>query len=184
MKLIFALGNPVAQYDHTRHNVGFAMLDVYAKEQGSVWQHKDKFKAAIAELTGAGEKVLLAKPATYYNQVGESARLIADFYKIDAADILIIHDDLMLPFGTLRTRIGGRDAGNNGIKSLNTHIEGVTKRLRIGIWTEHRNCIDDTDFVLGKFTADEQKALADIYPKAINCIEQFIAGNFQVTTHV
>lgn len=183
MKLVLALGNPEARYDQTRHNVGFGVLDAFAGEQGTDWQHKDKFKAYIAELTRGDEKILLAKPTTYYNLAGESARALADFYKITPEDILIIHDDLMLPFGTLRTRRGGRDAGNNGLKSLNAHLGETTARLRIGIWNDRRDRMDDTEFVLGKFSLDEQKSLAEMQSKTNQLIDAFITGSFETTTH-
>ena len=183
MKLIIGLGNPEPRYDTTRHNVGFWCVDRYAKEQGATWKRSDKFRAELAELSVNGEKVLLVKPTTYYNLVGESARSVADFYKIAPEDILIIHDDFALPLGTIRTRMGGSDAGNNGIKSINQHLAGDTARLRVGIYTEHRDSMDDTDFVLGRFTADEQQVLTSILPKITGLIESFVSGAFEQTTH-
>jgi peptidyl-tRNA hydrolase, PTH1 family len=183
MKLIIGLGNPEERYTRTRHNVGFFTLSTYAAEQRSDFQLKDKFKAYIAEITVAGEKIILAKPTTYYNNVGESARAIADFYKIDPSDILIIHDELALPFGTIRTRIGGSDAGNNGIKSMNQHCGESTSRIRIGVYNELRDRIDDANFVLSNFTSDEQSALDDLQPKLHALIDSFVRGTFETTTH-
>lgn len=183
MKLVLALGNPEERYKHTRHNVGFFTLSAYAAEQGSEFQLKDKFKACVAELTIGTEKVILAKPTTYYNSVGEAGRAIADFYKIDPADILVIHDELALPFGVIRTRVGGSDAGNNGIKSMNQHLGPDTARIRIGVYNDLRDRIDDADFVLSRFTNDEQKALEDLQPKLHALIDSFIRGTFETTTH-
>src|SRR6476469_10054577 len=106
MKLVIGLGNPEAKFLNTRHNVGFSILNTYAKKQGVQFQDKAKFRAMIAEFSKDGEKVILAKPTTYYNNVGEAGRLLADFYKIDPSDILIIHDELALWLGVIRTRIG------------------------------------------------------------------------------
>ncbi len=174
MKLIIALGNAETKYDGTRHNVGFFVADTFAAKQGLNWQNKPKFKAIIAEATG----FLIAKPTTYYNLVGESAQAIANFYKIDPQDILIIHDDLALPLGTIRTRHGGSPAGNNGIKSITQHMGDATARLRIGTYTEHRDTIDDVDFVLGKFTASEQKIITDLLPKITGLINDFFTRDF------
>lgn len=184
MKLIIGLGNPEARYKHTRHNVGFRVLGEYAAGKGVEFQLREKFRACIAELSVDGEKVILAKPTTYYNNVGEAGRLIADFYKLDPADILIIHDELALPFGTIRTRLGGSDAGNNGVKSLNQHLGAETARIRIGVSNELRDRIDNADFVLSNFTREEDEALTSaIFPKAVTIIDEFVASNFAHTTH-
>ena len=179
MKLIVGLGNPEKRYDNTRHNVGFAALEQFAEEKGAAWKDSSKFKALIAELPN---KNLLVKPTTYYNLSGEAVRTVSDFYKITPENILIIHDDHALPFGTLRTRAGGSDAGNNGIKSINSHLPG-TNRLRVGTHGELREKVSDTDYVLSKFSADEKKALA-LLQKDINKIfEEFLSDSFVATTY-
>ena len=183
MKLIVALGNPGSEYRNTRHNVGFMLLDAFASKKRLSFSKKNKFSAEVAEYSINGEKVIFIKPTTFYNEVGVAARAISDFYKITPEDTLVIHDDLMLPIGTLRTRIGGRDAGNNGLKSLNAHIGEGTARLRVGTWTEHRETIDDTTFVLSAFTSDEQAKISDMTPKAIEIIDSFISGTLETTTH-
>lgn len=183
MKLIVGLGNPEPRYNHTRHNVGFWLIDQYAESCGLKWQSNTRFRATLAERTIANEKVILVKPTTYYNLVGESVRSLADFYKIDASNILIIHDDLALPLGTLRTRRGGSGGGNNGIKSLNAHLGEDTARLRVGVWTDHHSNIDKVAVVLGKLSKDEHKTLEELIPKINQQIEDFIAGDFITTTH-
>lgn len=183
MKLIFSQGNPGSEFRGTRHNVGFAVLDAYAAVQNADFAEKTKFHAYITEFNNAGEKILLVKPTTYYNDTGASARAIVDFYKIDTTDVLVLHDDLMLPLGTIRTRERGSDAGNNGIKSLNSHLGQDYKRARIGIWTELADRMDATAFVLGKFTSDEQHTLANIQPTAIRIIDEFIADKFIPTSY-
>lgn len=184
MKLVIALGNPQARYDNTRHNVGFWCLDAYAKAQGISWRSSEKFRADIAELSVNGHKVILAKPTTFYNLVGESGRAIAEFYKITPEDILVIHDDFTLPLGTIRTRAGGSAAGNNGIKSINQHLGDGTLRLRVGTYTEHRDIMDDVDFVLSHFSRQEQTVLDRLLPMIDEVINQFVAGTFESTTHV
>lgn len=178
MKLILAQGNPGSQYAATRHNAGFYMIDAFGNAQGATWIEKSKFTALIAEVHIDGEKVILAKPTTYYNETGRSARAIADFYKSDPAeDILVIHDELALPFGTVRTRSGGSDAGNNGVKSLNAALGQEYKRIRIGIWNEGREKMDDVDFVLGRFSREETEALPKLYELVQQQIEAFIADS-------
>ncbi len=183
MKLIFAQGNPGAEYAKTRHNVGFWLLDHYAAARGVTFASKPKFNADIAEYTVNNEKILLVKPMTFYNETGVSARALIDFYKVTPADVLVIHDDLALPLGTIRTREQGSDAGNNGIKSFNQHIGPLYKRIRVGIWTEAATQRDAAAYVLGKFTADEQRVLEDVQPIIANCIDRFINGQFEVTSH-
>ncbi len=185
MKIILAQGNPETTYNNTRHNVGFAIVDTYAKQQESQFTEKTKFSAFVAELSFSEEKVLIVKPTTYYNETGRSARALVDFYKIDPTnDLFVLHDDLALPFGTLRIRAQGSDAGNNGIKSLNAHIGPDYHRLRIGVYNDLRDRIDDADFVLSRFTKAEQEALEiHIIPASIQIIEKFITKQHDITSH-
>jgi PTH1 family peptidyl-tRNA hydrolase len=183
MKLIVGLGNPEQRYANTRHNIGFYILDEFARCHGTNFQPKDKFKSHVAEYEAHGEKILLLKPMTYYNQSGEAVRAIIDFYKIDPSEILVVHDELALPLGTIRTRFGGSDAGNNGVKSISQHVGADTTRLRIGVYTEHRDLMDDADYVLGKFSGDEKKILSKVEPKIHEAIGSFVDGSFVDTTH-
>jgi PTH1 family peptidyl-tRNA hydrolase len=182
MKVIFAQGNPGLQYANSRHNVGFTMIDHLAKIWHIEFTKKTKFHAEIAEGNIAGEKILLVKPTTFYNETGQSARLITDFYKLDPTeDILVIHDDLALPFGTIRTRNQGSDAGNNGIKSLNAHLGTSYSRIRIGIYNPKRDIVPDADFVLSMFSKVEQDAMSELHPFVERFTEQFIKGTFETT---
>ena len=175
MKVILALGNPGEKYVHTRHNAGFLVIDQSAAEQGVQFSNKPKFSADIAELNMSGEKILLVKPTTYYNDSGIAARAILDFYKLTLDDVLIIHDDTALDFGKIRVRKGGRDAGSNGLKSLHTHIGADFWHIRIGTDNLLRRQIGDVDFVLSKFNADEQKILRDwTIPESIKLIGTFL----------
>lgn len=183
MKVIIGLGNPEPKYDGSRHNIGFWALDWLANHNDVKFTTNSKFMSEIAEYSTGGEKTLLVKPQTYYNLTGEAALKITQFYKIDSYDILVIHDDLALPIGTIRTRAGGSDAGNNGVKSLNQHLGTNTKRLRIGTWSDQRDRLDDVAFVLGKFSADETKTLESELPTINKIVNQFISGSFETTTH-
>ncbi len=180
MKLIIGLGNPEQKYDGTRHNVGFWVLDALARQYGGIFKANQKFKAELAEIVVSSEKILLIKPATYYNDSGLAARAVIDYYKASLKDLLIIHDELMIDFGTVRTRTSGRDAGNNGIKSLITHVNSDQfARVRIGTGTPLRDLAPDYDFVLGRFSTEEQAVLQnDLLPIILNFIEQFIGNEF------
>ena len=195
MKVILALGNPGEKYVHTRHNAGFLIIDQLAAEQNAQFSNKPKFFADIAELNSVKlastadaksstaspqEKVLLAKPTTYYNEVGIAARAILDFYKLTLDDLLIIHDDTALDFGKIRIRKGGRDAGSNGLKSLHAHIGADFWHIRIGTDNLLRRQIGDVDFVLSKFNTDERKILRDwTIPEAIKLIGTFLDGTIE-----
>ncbi len=185
MKIILAQGNPGSKYDKTRHNIGFYLIDKFAEGQDASWIEKSKFNALTAELTIDDEKVILAKPTTYYNDTGLSVRKLVDFYNLDASqDLLVIHDDLSLPLGTIRVRQRGSDAGNNGIKSINQHIGENYHRLRIGVWNELRDQIDDASFVLSKMHKDEYANLEQkIYPLVSEKISSFINSNIDITSH-
>lgn len=184
MKLIFAQGNPGLEYEKTRHNIGFLALDYYASRLGVHFQTKQKFNADIAEISSGNEKTLLVKPLTYYNETGVCALAVSTYYKIPNENILVVHDDLALPFGTLRTREKGSSAGNNGIKSLNTHLGENYHRLRIGTWNELADRSSSFDFVLSKFNAEESEKLNnDVFPKTTEIIDEFISGNHALTSH-
>lgn len=185
MKILIGQGNNDPKYAGTRHNVGFMALDAFAAREGSdtAFLYKPKFQAEIAELTVAGEKVLLVKPTTFYNETGRAARLLADFYHVAAEDILVIHDELALPFGHIRIRNQGSDGGNNGIKSINRTLGEHFWRIRIGIQNTYTSRTDKAVFVLSQFTKDERAALQNtILPAVAEEIEHFVRGEVHITT--
>ncbi|MGD8374161.1 MAG: aminoacyl-tRNA hydrolase [Candidatus Woesebacteria bacterium] len=173
-KLIIGLGNLDAKYNDTRHNTGFKILDDLADHHKASWQTKTKFKSVVAEISSFGQKAILAKPTTYYNLSGEAARAICDFYKIESDNVLAIHDELALPFGTIRTRVGGSSAGNNGIKSLIAHIGQDFLRIRVGIANDHSDQKPADQFVLNHFTEDEQKRFRALELAAFKFVDDFI----------
>lgn len=170
--MVMGLGNPGATYAATRHNVGFIMLDGVAASHNAGWREKSAFKAQVAELNIGQQRLLLVKPTTFYNASGEAAQALLHFYKLTPSALLVVHDELDLPFGMLRTRQGGRDAGNNGIKSIIGHIGEDFARLRIGI--AHEVVMHDRqDFVLARFTKTETELLPSIKQQAARVIEDF-----------
>lgn len=178
MKVILALGNPGDKYAYTRHNAGFLVIDQLAAEQGAQFSNKPKFSANIAELNMSGEKILLVKPTTYYNEVGIAARAIMDFYKLTLDDLLIIHDDTDLDFGKIRVRKGGRDAGSNGLKSLHAHIGSDFWHIRIGTDNLLRRQVSTDRFVMMNFNSDELTILKNwAIPTARTMIHDFLSDH-------
>ncbi len=185
MKIIFAQGNPGPDYAQTRHNIGFIVLDTLAAKLEADWTNKPKFQALLTQVTIGNERVILVKPSTFYNETGVSARKLIDFYKLNSAtDLLVVHDDLALPFGTIRVRAQGSDAGNNGIKSLNSHLGEDYTRIRIGILNEFHDKMGDTDFVISNFRNAEARQLKKtIIPQTIEIIEQFCDNSHKHTSY-
>lgn len=165
--LVVGLGNVGEKYRDTRHNIGFDTIDTYRLEGGFPdWQEKPKFHAHTSEQFIGGKKIILAKPTTYMNDSGRAVRALKDFYKLSNSDIAVIHDELDLPFGTVKQKLGGGSAGNNGIKSLIAHIGADFNRIRVGIKNDQLEQMDAADFVLAKFNAEEKKQLGDIIQAA------------------
>lgn len=136
--LIVGLGNPEAQYDGTRHNVGFAALDNFAEGSSfDSWVNKKDLKSILNQKIFGTVRIILAKPTTYMNNSGEAVQAIASFYKVAPEDIIIVHDEIDIELGQIRTRIGGGSAGNNGIKSIIQHGYENAGRIRIGIGPSH-----------------------------------------------
>ena len=185
MKIVLAQGNPGTQYTGTRHNIGWMILDEYAATIGAEFKPDKKFAANIATTTINDEKILLVKPVTFYNETGRTARALIDFYKLEATeDILVLHDDLSLPLGTVRVRDKGSDGGNNGIKSISSHIGPDYWRIRIGIWDEKRELQPDADFVLSRLPADGTRLVQEkITPVVTEMIEKFYVGSLSATSH-
>lgn len=185
MKVIFAQGNPEPQYEKTRHNVGCCVLNKIAEINGLKWSNKTRERMKITEYLAGNEKIVLVKPTSYYNETGPVVRKLVDFYKINTAtELLVIHDDIALPFGSIRVRREGSDGGNNGIKSINSNLGTNYTRIRIGTDNEMRVVMGDADFVLAKFSSDELKILDEkIIPRAIELFDDFINNKLEISSH-
>ncbi len=180
MKIILFQGNFPEKYNGTRHNAGFEFADYLTKKINAKFQEKPKFKAFIAEISLFGEKVLLVKPTTFYNETGFSARSICDFYKVDfRKDFLAVHDDLDLDFGTIRVRKSGSSAGNNGLKSLISVFGKDFPRIKIGVKNEFLPKIGAMYFVLAKFSKSESEKLPQIFKICEDFVEDFIKDSLQ-----
>ena len=176
--LIVGLGNPGKEYDGSRHNVGFAVVDYFAgKNAFPAWIDKKDLKCQLTLRSLGENRVILCKPTTFMNNSGEAVQSLQHFYKISNRGTLVVYDELAVDFGQLRTRIGGSDAGHNGVKSLITHTGEDFGRLRIGVGSEISRKADASDFVLGKFTKDEQGIMPSIYKEASAIITEYIFGS-------
>ena len=161
MKLIVGLGNYGKEYEHTRHNVGFDTVDLLADSLGESID-KSGFHSLYKKVKYMDEDLLLVKPQTYMNNSGIAVKEIADYFKIDLEDIVVIHDEMDILPGHLKFKMGGKSAGHNGIKSITEHL-GSDKYLhiKIGIGKPQYNVID---FVLGKYKGEEK----DLIEKSIS----------------
>lgn len=178
MILIVGLGNPEKKYDKTRHNIGFRVLDAFAKLENVEFKMSEKFNSEVAEatLTFPGEKkhakILLVKPQTYMNNSGDAVSKVVNFYKLRTEDqVIIIHDDLDIPLGKIRIRLNGSSAGQKGIQSIIDKL-GTDKftRFRVGIKPEEDQSKPAEQFVLEKFNPKEKK----IIDKIINDIVKLL----------
>lgn len=189
MKLIVGLGNPGVEYVGTRHNFGFFMLDSVAAECGAEFRAEGKFDGLVATTARTDEKVFLLKPTTFYNLQGEAVRKLSAYYHIATSDILVIHDEMALPLGTIRTRLGGSDAGNNGIKNIIDLVGAKFARVRVGsgLKPTHDGDAQPTasrrDFVLGHLNARDANVLRAEAPTVVKIVDEFVAGRFVASTY-
>ena len=173
MILIAGLGNPGKEYENTRHNAGFLVLDTLAQKLGADLSER-KHRALCGKAVIGGQKVILLKPQTYMNSSGESIRAAADYYKVPPEDILVVYDDIGLAPGQLRIRAKGSAGGHNGIKSIIAHL-GTQEfpRVKVGIG-EKPPRMDLADYVLGHFSSGEKKIMEEAAKEAADAICEIV----------
>ncbi len=176
MKLIVGLGNIGKEYENTRHNMGFMLVDRYLQYKNITDKFKEKFNAMYIETTINNEKVIFIKPTTYMNNSGMAVRAFLDFYKLDVQDILVISDDLDLDLGKFRLRRNGSSGGHNGLKSIISHLNSDDfKRLRIGISNDKDDVIN---YVLSKFSKKELNEIDTMYDTLVKVLDDYFVMNF------
>lgn len=176
MKLIVGLGNPGKDYENTRHNVGFMVMDRLS-DVLNVSISTSKFKGEYVKFKYHGEDVILLKPMTYMNNSGESVIQVMNYFKIDVADLLVVYDDMDMPTGKLRLRESGSAGGHNGIKSLIAHVGTQSfKRIRVGIDKHPR--IKVVDYVLGHFSKEEHPLIDEGVENAVKAIQMYLDKDF------
>lgn len=168
MFLFVGLGNPGKEYEKTRHNLGFMVVDAIASQHNFATP-KLKFHGIVSEGTIAGEKIILIKPTTYMNKSGSAVSELVKFYKIPNNKIVVFHDEIDLKLGKIRVKIGGGAGGHNGLKDLDSHIGKDYKRVRIGV--DHPGDKDMVaDYVLHNFSKDEQEYIEKVIASvSANC---------------
>ncbi|MGY5339124.1 aminoacyl-tRNA hydrolase [Levilactobacillus spicheri] len=174
MKMIVGLGNIGPQYDGTRHNTGFMVVDAFAQAHQLTLDTR-KFDARFGTGMVNGEKVLVVKPTTFMNESGRAVHPLMDYFKIDLDDVIVVHDDMDLPLGRIRLRDHGSAGGHNGIKSIIAHVGSQDfDRIRVGIARPQQHSV--VDYVLGKFTTDQQPLFNQASDHAVAALDDWVAG--------
>jgi len=157
ISLVAGLGNPGRDYEKTRHNLGFVVIEALVRKLGLVWKLQTQFDAAVARWDRVpGQTFLFAKPQTFMNESGRALRALAGFYKLEPASIIAIYDDLTIDLGLVKISVNGSAGGHNGVASLLEHLGDGFIRYRLGIGPKQPAQMDLKDFVLGKFTPEQQ----------------------------
>ncbi len=179
VRLIAGLGNPGAEYEQTRHNAGFWFLDAVGREWGGDFRREAKFHGEVCRISIAGHSLWLLKPDTWMNRSGQAVARLSRFYKIPLEQILVAHDDLDLPPGTIRLKQGGGHGGHNGLRDIVSLLGGNGfLRLRIGIG--HPGSRDEvTPFVLGRPSAQERALIDEAIERAVRELPGIVKGDLQ-----
>lgn len=181
MKLIVGLGNHGKEYENTRHNIGFMVLDKYAKKH-NFDINKKKFNSLYQKISINNQDILFVKPTTFMNLSGEAVIKFVNYFKIKIEDILIIYDDLDLECGKIRLRDKGRSGGHNGIKNIISHLNTEQfKRLKIGI--SNNKMLDTKDYVLGHFNEEQKEKIECAMDISCDIIDDYLKMSFSKLTN-
>ena len=177
IQLVAGLGNPGAKYEQTRHNAGFWFVDEVARQCSTQFRYESKYKSEVARCTLAGREFRLQKPMDFMNRSGMPVASLAGFYRIPRSAVLIVHDDLDLPVGTVKLKKGGGHGGHNGLRDLIPHLGGNDfLRLRIGIGHPgHRD--DVVSYVLQAASRDDRMEIDRAVNETVKVLPDIIAGN-------
>ncbi len=174
MYLIVGLGNPGKEYENTRHNIGFGVVD-YLADKYNIDINRTKFKGVYGEGFIANKKVIILKPTTYMNLSGESISEVVNFYKLDNEEVIVVYDDISLPIGKMRIRPTGSAGGHNGIKSTISSLgSDVFPRVKVGVGQPKHDLVSH---VLGKFSKEDNDILTKTIPAACEAIEEIIRND-------
>lgn len=177
--LLVGLGNPGKEYELTRHNVGFICMDAFVDKTDGMedWLVKKDLKCLTSSGRVGDARVIAIKPNTYMNLSGQAVQAAANFYKLSAENIIVVHDELDIDFGQIRLRMGGASAGHNGIKSISQAMGEDYGRVRVGIGPKKPAAIKSEDYVLQKFSEKEQSQLANLTQEVSAVLSEFVYGN-------
>jgi len=171
IRLVVGLGNPGQEYERTRHNAGFWLLEKFASGQGLHFRKDPKYQALVVRMLNNGPWLLM--PQSFMNASGRAVQMLAGFFKIKPEEILVVVDDVALPLGRLRLRPSGSDGGHNGLKSIIEHLGEAFMRLRIGIGASPE-ADELIDHVLGKFDRSEKPTVDNALERATEAIEHLV----------
>jgi PTH1 family peptidyl-tRNA hydrolase len=174
--LLIGLGNPGPAYDRTRHNIGFACIDSFVKTNTDMggWIDKKDLKCLFSSGQLGQTRVIAIKPTTFMNLSGEAVQAVTNFYKIPLDQTLAVYDELDIEFGHIRTRVGGSSAGHNGVKSVISAVGEDFGRVRVGIGPKHPEQMDTADFVLQKFSTEQQTEMSALL-REVNAVLSEVA---------
>lgn len=173
---IIGLGNPGKKYANTRHNLGFLTLEHLQQSWGgSEWRLEKKFQAEISEAAYQGRKIMLVKPMTFMNHSGASVQSLMSFYKATPAATIVLHDEVDIPFGSIKTTLSSRAAGHNGVKDIIEHLGTQDfRRVRLGVGKGNNPNISVSDHVLAPFTSDEQSKLSTMFKESETLLKAWL----------
>ncbi len=183
VKLIVGLGNPGSQYEETRHNAGFLLLDEIARAYGASFTAEKKFRGETARVTIGNRDVRLLKPDTFMNLSGESVQPMAGFYRIDVEQILVAHDELDIPPGQVKLKRSGGHGGHNGLRDIIKHCGRDFIRVRLGIG-HPGNAKQVSSFVLKRAPSSEQKLLQNCIDDVVRELPDIVAGDLEKAMQV
>ena len=177
MKLIVGLGNPGKKYEHTRHNMGFDVIDLFA-DLAKIDVDKESFKGLLGRGKVFDQDVMILKPQTFMNLSGESVRLVVDYFKIEIEDIIVVYDDMAIMPGKIRLRTSGSSGGHKGIQNIIEHLgtEDI-KRIKVGIGEP---TYDSIDYVLSKPSKEERELINEAIDNAVDALKMILSKNFDI----
>ncbi|WP_411822174.1 aminoacyl-tRNA hydrolase [Leptospira sp. 'Mane'] len=171
--LIVGLGNPGKKYEHNRHNIGFLILDAFVKSQGESWKENKKYSESL--ITRDNYKIHLVKPLEYMNLSGKAVQTFAQLYKIPATNIIVVQDEVDLPFGKIKNKIGGGTAGHNGLKDIVEKIGSSDfHRLRFGVGKPEKGQMEVADYVLQNFSEEERKEFDALLSESVKKLDEWL----------
>lgn len=180
LSLVAGLGNPGRTYEATRHNLGWVVVEALARKHRLTWKHVAQFEADVARWdVGKGQTRWLVKPVTFMNLSGKSVASLARFYKIDPAETVAVYDDLTIDLGLLKVSVSGSAGGHNGVASLLEHLGPGFVRYRLGIGPKQPAQMDMADFVLGKFTPEQQTLVNQKIDHYVSGLELLLARGIE-----
>jgi PTH1 family peptidyl-tRNA hydrolase len=176
LSLVAGLGNPGREYENTRHNLGWVVLDAFAAKHGLTWKHVAQFDAEVARWeSGGGRTRWLMKPQTFMNGSGRSVSALARYHKLETAELAAVYDDLTIDLGLIKVTTSGSAGGHNGVASLLEHLGEGFVRYRMGIGPKQPPQMDMADFVLGKFTPEQQLIVTQKLDKYVQGLELLLS---------